>query len=221
MKVLVGCEESQAVCIEFRKLGHEAYSCDIQECSGDHPEWHLQMDVLDVINGGVFILQNGETIIIEKFDIGIFHPPCTFMSAAGAVRMFPVAGIIDRDRFYAGQKAKDFFIKLLDCKIIKICVENPKPLRVIGLPPCSQVIQPWQFGHAFSKRTHLWLKNLPSLLPTDIVIEKIERYVSGGSKRHNGTQRKTKSLTHRDAKTNSKTFQGIAKAMADQWGGQL
>jgi hypothetical protein len=201
MAILVGCEESQAVTIEFRKLGFEAYSCDLQECSGGHPEWHLQMSVFDAIE-------------LIKPTLGIFHPPCTFMSRAGARWMYPTAGNISQERYNLAMEAKDFFMKCLNADIPFIAVENPLPLKVVGLPKETQVIQPYEYGHEFSKRTHLWLKALPTLIPTDIKTE-YKPYLpsnTGGKKR--GQKYHAVSISQKDA---SKTFSGIAKAMAEQW----
>ena len=200
-RVLVGCEESQEVTKAFRNLGIEAYSCDLQECSGGHPEWHLQMSVFDAIE-------------LIKPKLGIFHPPCTFMSRAGARWMFPTAGNICPERLKLAMEAKEFFMNCLNADIEFIAVENPLPLKVVGLPKETQVIQPYEYGHEYSKRTHLWLKNLPKLKPTDIK----EHYVpylpsnTGGAKR--GQKATYKNITQKES---SKTFQGVAKAMAEQW----
>lgn len=203
MRVLVACEESQAVCKAFRELGHEAYSCDIQECSGGHPEWHIQGDVLPLLK--------------EKWDLIIAHPPCTYMSKAGACRMYPKAGEIDKERFAKAMKAKEFFMKFYNCDCEKIAIENPTPLKCVGLPKPSQVIQPYEYGHPYSKRTLLWLKGLNPLKPTKIIAEYKPFLPSntGGFSRGKGGAR---GVAH-DAKTASKTFPGIARAMAEQWGG--
>lgn len=200
-RVLVGCEESQEVTKAFRELGYEAYSCDLQECSGGHPEWHLQMSVFDAIE-------------LIKPQLGIFHPPCTFMSRAGARWMYPKAGEICSKRLKLAMEAKEFFMKCLNAGIPFIAVENPLPLKVVGLPKETQVIQPYEYGHEYSKRTHLWLKGLPKLKPTDIKTE-YKPYLpsnTGGAKR--GQKATTKSITQKES---SKTFTGVAKAMAEQW----
>lgn len=202
MKVLVGCEESQEVTKAFRKLGIEAYSCDLQECSGGHPEWHLQMSVFDAID-------------IIKPTLAIFHPPCTFMSKAGARWMYPKAGIINQDRFKQAIDAKEFFMKCLNANIKYIAVENPTPLKVVDLPKHTQSIQPYEFGHPYSKKTLLWLKNLPPLLPT-LIHPNPKPYLpsnTGGAKRG---QSFNKGVS-KNAKESSKTFSGI-EAMAVQWG---
>ena len=221
MKVLVACEESQRVCTEFRKLGHEAYSCDIEPCSGGHPEWHIQDDVLPLLNGNCdFKTVNGDMYhLIGKWDLIIAHPPCTYMSKAGARFMYPSAGRINQDRFYKAMKAKEFFMMFYNADCEKICIENPTPLKVVGLPKESQVIQPYMFGEPYSKRTLLWLKNLPKLNPTNFVKDFVPYLPSntGGLSRGKGGSR---GVVH-NAKDASKTFHGIAKAMAEQWGKEL
>lgn len=200
-RVLVGCEESQEVTKAFRDLGIEAYSCDLQECSGGHPEWHLKMSVFDAIE-------------LIKPKLGIFHPPCTFMSRAGARWMYPKAGEICPKRLELAMEAKEFFMNCLNADIPFIAVENPLPLKVVELPKETQVIQPYEYGHEYSKRTHLWLKGLPKLKPTDIKTE-YKPYLpsnTGGAKR--GQKATPKSITQKES---SKTFTGVAKAMAEQW----
>ena len=202
MKVLIACEESQTVTKEFRRIGIEAYSCDIQECSGGHPEWHIKGDAIAEAYSG-------------KYDMMIAHPPCTFMSKAGARWMFPTAGNLSEERFEKSQEAKDFFMKMLNAPIKYIAVENPTPLKVVGLPMHTQAVQPYEYGHPYSKRTLLWLKNLKPLNPTEI-IENYTPYLpsnTGGKKRGQSYS----SGTSKNAKESSKTFQGVARAMATQW----
>lgn len=231
MKVLVACEESQAVCKAFRELGHEAYSCDIQEPSGGHPEYHILGDVLKIINpieitdvaeqdmcsGIEFRTMDGRYHFIERWDMLIAHPPCTYLTNAGAVRM-RVKGQIQQDRFEKAMEAKAFFMRFYEADCEKIAIENPTPMKIVGLPPYTQAIQPYQFGHPYSKRTCLWLKGLPPLQPTEIV-ENHEPYVNGGCKDAHGNYRRFQGRKERDPLTRSKTFPGIAKAMAEQWGG--
>ena len=164
MKVLVACEESQAVCIAFRKLGHEAYSCDTQECSGGHPEWHIKGDVLPLINGNKpFITMDGDLhAIVGTWDLLIAFPPCTYLTNAGSVRL-RIKGEINKERMAKAVEAKAFFMKFLEADCQKICVENPTPGKIHQLPQYTQAIQPWWFGHPYTKRTFLWLKNLPPL----------------------------------------------------------
>jgi hypothetical protein len=203
-KVLIACEESQAVTIAFRKLGIEAYSCDLEPCSGGHPEWHIKGDVLEILNDG--------------WDMIIAFPPCTYLSIAGAVRLYSKKGIIDKERYKKGLMAKEFFLSILNANCNKIAIENPVQLKIFNIPKHNQIIQPSEYGHPYSKRTCLWLKRLPILLSTKKVEENIISWVSGGSKDHKGKPRKNKGTKIRDSKIRSKTFPGIAKAMAEQWG---
>jgi len=200
MKILVACEESQAVTIELRKLGHEAFSCDILDCSGGYPEWHLQKDVTELLK--------------QKWDMIIAFPPCTYLSKAGACRLYPTAGNIDIDRYKKGLKAKEFFMMFLNSKCDKIAVENPISLKIFNMPKFTQQIQPYEFGHPFSKTTRLWLKGLPKLKPTKVVVKKSTYLPSNTSKNAYTGLNDTKT---RCAKMASKTFPGIAKAMAEQW----
>ena len=218
MKVLVACEESQRVCVAFREKGHEAYSCDVQMCSGGHPEWHIMQDVLPLLNGQCSFVTNdrAEHCLNGRWDLIIAHPPCTYMSKAGARFMYPVAGQICRDRLEKAIQAKEFFMRFYDADCDRICIENPTPLKVVGLPKESQVIQPYMFGDPYSKRTLLWLKGLHKLKPTN-VLEDFVPYLpsnTGGFSRGKGGSR---GVAH-NAKDASKTFWGIAQAMADQWG---
>lgn len=204
MKVLVACEESQEVCKAFRAKGHEAYSCDIQECSGGHTEWHIQADALELIK--------------IHWDMIIAHPPCTYMSNAGACRMYPRKGEIDLERYQKALEAKVFFMAFFNADCPRIAIENPRPLKVVGLPKETQRIQPFQFGEPYSKLTYLWLKNLPPLRPT-MIIDSYKPYISCGTSRNKGNPEKTGvSRKGGSSKIRSKTFPGIAKAMAEQWG---
>lgn len=208
MKVLIACEESQEVCKAFRKLGHEAYSCDILPCSGGHPEWHFECDVLDILNGGRYPTSDGIEHDIDKWDLMIAHPPYTYLSNAGARFLYP-KGILNIERKEKGDKSKEFFMKLMNSEIKKICIENPIPSKIFGLPQYSQIIQPFEFGHPFKKRTCLWLKGLGKLMPTSIVKESQSTKVPGNWFNKGGNERQ---------KNRAKTFPGIAKAMAEQWG---
>ena len=191
------------MCIEFRKLGHEAYSCDILPCSGGHPEWHIQGDVLEQLDKG--------------WDMMIAHPPCTYLSNAGAARLFPKKGQLNQERYEKGLEGKEFFMKLLNAPIEKICVENPIQSSVFKIRKYDQIIQPYEHGHPYSKKTCLWLKNLPPLKVTNLITENIISWVSGGSKNHKGEPRKNMGTKYRDSVNRSKTFEGIASAMANQW----
>ena len=203
MRVLVACEESQAVCKAFRAKGHEAFSCDIQECSGGHPEWHYQEDVFAVIAKG--------------WDMIIAFPPCTYLSNAGACRLYPTKGNIDIDRYAKGLKAKELFISLLNADCRMVAVENPVSSKVFEMPRHSQEIQPYMFGHPFTKKTRLWLRGLPKLIATDAV-EPQGPYVPSGTGRKDRSKYGAAKRSGGDSKNRSKTFPGIAKAMADQWG---
>lgn len=236
MKVLIACEESQIVCKAFRKLGHEAYSCDILPCSGGHPEWHIQGDVLKILEPNSissegwkdkeFIwlkLSNGTSKTIDAWDLMIAHPPCTYLSNAGSLHLFK-GKKLNQERYKYGLEAKEFFMKLLNASIPKICVENPIQTTIFKIPKYAQIIQPWQFGDEASKSTCLWLKGLPKLEPTKIVGrgEWIELISKDGQKKrmqkwYNDAFIKAKSAEERRT-LRSKTFQGIAKAMAEQWG---
>ena len=219
MKVLVACEESQAVCKAFRESGHEAYSCDIEPCSGGHPEWHIQQDVLPLLNGRCsFKTMDGiEHSIDEKWDLIIAHPPCTYLSNAGA-RWLYAGGELNAERYKKGLDGKKFFMAMLNADCTRVAVENPIPSSIYDLPKYNQVIQPYQFGEPWSKKTCLWLKGLEPLQPTNIV-EDYKPYCTSGSygvthdPKYKGASRKGGS-----SKIRSKTFPGIAKAMAEQWG---
>lgn len=195
MRVLVACEESQAVTIELRKLGHEAYSCDIEECSGGHPEWHLQQDVTQLLK--------------MKWDMIIAFPPCTYLSNAGAKHLWK-DHVLDEERYMKGLEAKKFFMQFLNADCPRIAVENPVSSRIFGMPPHTQEIQPYQFGHPVQKKTRLWLRGLPKLKPTNEVEYKCNCHEAGTWFMKGGKDRQ---------KNRAKTFPGVAKAMAEQWGG--
>lgn len=221
MKILIACEESQAVCKEMRRLGHEAYSCDIQECSGGHQEWHIMGDVLPLLNGRCeFSTMDGDLHRIDgRWDMIVAHPPCTYMSNAGACRMFPRKGQLDKERFAKAMEAKEFFMAFYNADCDRIAIENPVPLSVVELPKKTQVVQPCEHGHPYTKKTYLWLKGLPLLTPTNIV-DPVGPYVCGNSEIWK--KQAAKGVVHgkeRSAKHRSKTFPGIAKAMAEQWAG--
>ena len=208
MRVLVACEESQRVCIAFREKGHEAYSCDIEYCSSGHPEWHIRTDVLRVLNGGVFVTEDDELHNIDKWDLIIAHPPCTYLSNAGARFLYP-KGVLNEERYKKRLEAKDFFMKLYNADCPKICVENPVLSTIYNMPKHTQEIQPYYFGHPFKKKTRLWLKGLEPLKPTNIVNVSESTKIAGNWFNKGGKERQ---------KNRSKTFEGIAKAMAEQWG---
>ena len=213
LKVLIACEESQRVCSAFRELGHEAYSADIQEPSGGHPEWHILEDVLPILNGGEFETMDGTAHSVAKWDLLIAHPPCTYLSKAGACRLYPQKGVLDLERYEKGLKAKTFFLKMLTANCEHIAVENPQPLKVFELPKYTQIIQPYEYGHPYSKKTLLWLKGLPKLTPTEIIND-YKPYLPSFTSHFKGDERRGKAQS---AKLRSKTFEGIAAAMAKQW----
>lgn len=221
LNVLVACEESQTICIAFRNLGHRAFSCDIQECSGGHNEWHIKGDCLDILNGDCsFSTADGSRHHQSgQWDLIIAHPPCTYMSKAGARWMYPTAGNIDNERLKLALEAKKFFDRCRNARCEHIAVENPRPLKVVNLPKPSQVIQPYQFGEPYSKATCLWLKGLPLLKPTEILSEYQPFLPSNitGAKRG---QKWSRGVAH-NAKDASKTFKGIALAIAKQWSDYL
>lgn len=219
MKVLVACEESQEVCKAFRAKGYEAYSCDIIPCSGGHPEWHIQGDVIPLINGNcTFATMDGHTHTQNgEWDMLIAFPPCTYLTNASAVRM-RVKGKIQPERYARMQEGRTFFLSFWNAECQRIAIENPVPLKLAALPDYTQIIQPYEHGHPYSKRTCLWLKGLPRLTPTEILSEH-EPFVNGGCKDAHGNYRRFQGRKERDPKTRSKTFPGIAKAMAEQWGG--
>ena len=219
MRVLVACEESQEVCKAFRERGHEAYSCDIIECSGGHPEWHIMRDALEIINGRcTFQTMDGEKHeIVGTWDLLIAHPPCTYISNAGA-RWLYKGGKLNKERYKKGLAAKQFFLKFFNADCPLIAVENPVPSSVYEMPQYTQVIQPYEHGHHWSKKTCLWLKGLKPLKQTDIVTD-YKPFCSSGS--YSGThdpRYKGASRAGGNAKARSKTFTGIARAMAEQWG---
>ena len=213
MMVLVACEESQRVCEAFRMRGHEAYSADVQEPSGGHPEWHILGDVLPIINGSCeFDTMDGAHHHIDKpWDLLIAHPPCTYLTSAGAKLLFDHHhNVINFEREKKGFEAAEFFRKFLQVSKngTKVCVENPTPMKHFGLPKYSQIIHPYYFGEPWSKRTCLWLCGLPLLIPTDICGDHEPWINTKGHPGHSG----------RNPKIRAKTFRGIAKAMAERWG---
>lgn len=193
MKVLVACEESQRVALAFRNKGHQAFSCDLQDCSGGAPDWHIKGDVIPVIEH-------------NSWDLIIAHPPCTYLSAAGAVNLRRNGIICDSQRYEKMLAAKDFFMYFYNLTGVRVCIENPRPMSICGLPEYSQIIQPYQFGDNYSKQTFLWLKGLPYLFPNCVGIDKRSAGFDSWC------------AVHRSPKLRSKTFSGIANAMATQWG---
>jgi hypothetical protein len=228
MKVLVACEESQAVCKEFRAKGHEAYSADLQDCSGGRPEWHIKGDVLPLVNGNCHFFTAGgaEVNILGKWDLIIAHPPCTFLTNGGAVRMFrkeekeyPPYGVfqmVNVSRLKLGMHARDFFFSFWNCNCPRVAIENPVPMSIYQLPRETQVIQPFMFGDPYSKKTCLWLRGLPPLIATEVLAD-YQPFINGGGGRLERPNYKGKKFAGGNV-GRSKTFHGIAKAMAEQWG---
>lgn len=222
MKILVACEESQAVTIELRRLGHEAYSCDIIECSGGHPEWHIKDDVLRYINGdqAIFWTMDGVGHITpKKWDMIIAFPPCTDLAVSGA------AHFAKKRADGRQQKSISFFMAFANADCERIAIENPVGIMSSEWRKPDQIIQPWQFGDNVGKSTCLWLKNLPQLIPTVTERPPAEYHTwttkTGKVKRQELWFYKTRCLPHSErGKVASKTFPGIAKAMAEQWAGK-
>lgn len=238
MKVLVACEESQAVCKAFREKGHEAYSCDIIECSGGHPEWHIQGDVLPLLkrqdngNNGwhhlFFTTVDSVEHSVEKWDLIIAFPPCTHLAVSGA-RHFEKKRADGRQR-----EGIEFFCQFLNADCEKIVIENPIGIisgdyipkwfpdlaEKYDLPKKqSQIIQPYEYGHPCKKATCLWLKNLPLLQPTEIVEPDLVSYTCKSGKKVTFSRHMVQGFENGErAKSRSKTFEGVAKAMAEQWG---
>ncbi len=209
MKVLVACEESQRVCIAFRNKGHEAYSCDIEFCSGDKPEWHIWADVLPLLNGNCkFRTCDGQEHTIDKWDLILAFPPCTYLTRCGGSNLYK-SGKLDEERFKAGQQAAEFFKTILNADCPKICVENPVPMSIFNLPQPTQTIQPYMFGVPVSKMTYLWLKGLPFLCPTNVIKPTYSFATFPLFKSSHGKYRQ---------RNRSKTFTEVAEAMALSWG---
>lgn len=218
MKVLAACEESQRVCTAFRARGHEAYSCDIEPCSGGHTEWHIREDIIRILNGNCsFQTMDGICHRIDgRWDLIIAFPPCTKTSNAGARHLYR-GGKLNLQRYYEGMIGKALIdtIRMADCE--KIAVENPVPSRVFGFAAPTQVIQPYMFGHPYTKKTLLWLKGLDLLKPTHEV--KPERtWCPSGSYSGKHEEKHRGVFTADRARNRAKTFPGIAQAMAEQWG---
>ncbi len=216
MNVLIACEESQEVCKAFRAKGHNAYSCDIQEPSGGHPEWHILGDAVQAMMGGQVVTMDGKSHDIWEWDLLIAHPPCTYLSNAGARHLWK-GHQLNADRVTLGIHGRDLFMRFWWADIDKVCVENPVPAKVFGLPPYTQTIQPYMFGHEYTKKTCLCLKNLPKLVPTKLVEPVATWCPSGSYSQKHGDKYRGMFTTDR-ARNRAKTFPGVAQAMAEQWG---
>jgi len=229
MKILVACEESQAVTKELRALGHEAYSCDIEPCSGGHPEWHVMDDVVPLLKpvGRFFKLENGEVIGFDKkWDMIIAFPPCTYLTNAGtrhfSRRINPEEKVVAREKLR--EEAFEFFMLFANADCDKIAIENPVGYANGMYRKPNQIIHPYYFGDNAKKRTCLWLKGLPNLTPTNMLPEPEPEYICQGELSKGkkigwceGIKGTTGGQKGR-AMARSKTFPGIAKAMATQWG---
>lgn len=200
MRVLIACEQSQTVCLAFRALGHEAYSNDVLPCYGGHPEWHIIGDARRVVKGhGWFNTEFGTIVSCPgNWDIIIAHPPCTMLTHVSAVALSK--GLHTMDDI---EEARSFFLDMFNAPAERVAVENPAPMKICRLPKYTQIIQPYQFGHPYSKRVCLWLRNLPTLLPMRGYYEEHRQWL--------------KHCSRRPARR-AKTFEGIAEAMAEQWG---
>lgn len=211
MNVLVCCEESQAVCKAFREKGHYAFSCDIQRCSGGHPEWHINADCLQFLDAhrnnrsiSFFTEDNCLHCSPGRWDLIIAHPPCTYLARSSSCNMY-VNGKIDFQRYENMILAKQFFMNFYNLSG-RVAIENPVPMKLAGLPRFTQTIQPYEFGDNYTKLTCLWLKNLPYLMPLT--------YACPGEKRNFAI---SWCSVRSGSKNRSKTFKGIACAMAQQW----
>lgn len=231
LKILVACEESQAVCKEFRRLGHIAYSCDILQCSGGHPEWHFNCDVLEIIHNRGGKLQNEETAFIDgEWDLMIAHPPCTYLAVSGAQwyyhpedKHLPIEQRRPHPKFpnraEDREKGVAFFLALANAPIEHIAIENPVGIMSTRWRKPDQSVQPWMFGDEASKLTCLWLKNLPNLKATKVVGHGERVVLSSGRtlpKWYSDALCKAKTSEERRT-LRSKTFPGFAKAIAEQW----
>ncbi len=230
MKVLVACEESQRVCVEFRRLGHEAYSCDVEPCSGGHKEWHIQQDVIPLLNGNCEFqtVDGGVHRIDSKWDMIIAFPPCTYLTSAGtrhySLKCNPPDKV--RKRELEREKAKEFFMAFANADCERIAIENPVGYMNTHWRKPNQIIHPYFFGDKAKKRTCLWIKGLSDLQPTNMLEEPKPMYICQGEKCKGKKigwcegMRGIKGGQRERAKARSKTFPGIAKAMAEQWGGK-
>lgn len=203
INILIACEESQRECIAFRKSGFNAFSCDIQKCSGKHPEWHVCSDVTKLFQTPVQLTtQNGETHLIEKWHCVISHPPCTYLCKVSSVHMV-IKGMIQLERYKKMLQARQFFMTCLNVNAQFVAVENPLPMKRAQLPRPSCYVQPSWFGHKYTKKTLYWLRNLPPLMPM-LEYPNPKEFVRASR-----------------GKYRSRTFQGIAEAIAEQWGNYI
>lgn len=220
MNVLVACEESQRVCIAFRAKGHNAFSCDIIDCSGGHPEWHIKQDVLPLLNGRCeFTTCDGKLHTISgKWDLIIAHPPCTYLTGASAVELSK-----HPERLQKGFESVTFFNSILNADCEKICIENPPPMKRFNLPKYSQLIRAYKIGEPHTKAYCLWLKGLPKLEVDESAEKPKAEYVwihkATGKKKSGSKWYNSDNKNHRLHR--SKTPIRLAKAMSEQWGGTV
>jgi len=220
MKVLIACEESQRVCWMFRLVGHEAYSCDIIECSGKFPQWHIKDDVTKYLNGNCWVTTMDKQIrYIDKWDMIIAFPPCTYLTVTGN-RWFNVEkyGEMAEARLEDRHAAVNFFMEIAWANCDKIAIENPVGIMSTRWRKPDQIIHPWMFGDPYEKKTCLWLKGLPKLEATKIVEPPARKQFKSGKTMPEWYSDLWKLPKEQRAKERSKTFPGIAKAMAEQWG---
>lgn len=209
MKILVACEESQRVCKAFRAKGHEAYSCDLEFCSGGRPEWHIWEDVTPYLNGNcTFLTCDGQSHTVERWDMIIAFPPCTYLSRVGGSNLYR-NGELNEERFKKGVKAAEFFYKIYNADCPRIVIENPVPINVFGLPKPTQVVEPYMFGVPVTKTTYLWIKGVRRVCPTNVVKPRYTFTTYPLFKNSHGKYRQ---------KNRSKTFEEFAAALALSWG---
>lgn len=224
MRALIACEESQTICTALRKLGWEAYSCDIQECSGGHPEWHICEDVIPLVNGNcTFTTRDGQQhTIIGKWDLLIAHPPCTYLTVTGN-RWFNVEKYGDKavKRIQDREEAVEFFMVFANADCDHICIENPVGIMSTRWRKSDQIIQPWMFGDAFEKKTCLWLKGLTPLVETNVVAPEPRKEFASGNTMPPWYAEAWHLPAEERSRLRSKTFQGIADAIAEQFTKQI
>lgn len=220
MKILIACEESQRVTIEMRNLGMECYSCDLEEPSGEHPEWHILNDVIPLLKGNCnFKTMDNIEHYIDKWDLIIAHPPCNYLSVAGN-RWFNVEKYGDkaRERLKLREEAYNFFMQFVNANCEHIAIENPIGYMNTHYRKPDQIIQPYEYGHPAKKATCLWLKGLPKLKPTNIVEPELVEYTcKDGKKVRFSADYGVGYNREIESKRRAKTYEGIAKAMAEQW----
>jgi len=230
INIIIGCEESQAVASRFRDFGFNAYSCDLLACSGGHPEYHFQMDIFDVLKCGHLITQSGDAVFIDKWAMAVFFPDCTYLTVTANkwLKDQPErasGALVGAARRSAREDAISFFIRLYNCDIPLIAMENPVGCISSVFKKPTQIIQPYEYGFPETKKTCLWLQGLPALKPTNVVepVFKIANGKKYSPTHYNPTDENgNRCVTRQDrAKIRSKTYAGIAEAMAQQWGDYL